>query len=297
MVIVTTRNRDPAVWGTGMLLRELRSLDEEAAAAVLRDLAPGVADPTGQQARDLAGRLGGLPLALHLAGAYLASPFARWASFDSYRKALDSVELPAALRRYRGAGHRCPRHHPADLGPVPRRSGRRRAGRRRRPLLLVLSCYAPATPIPASLLVPAAARRPARPGGAGDVRRRAAPQATTSGRPDAERLRRLREGLHGLSSTGLIDIAGSGGPAGANAVTVHLVVADVNREQAVHHGPGGPGGGLRRGGRAARRRRWRGLDSARARPTGRPGGCLSRTSTPCSSCSPPIWIAPCSGGC
>jgi CRP-like cAMP-binding protein len=151
MVIVTTRNRDPQVWGTGITLRELRPLTDEASAQVLQDLAPEVADPGGHQARDLSRRLGGLPLALHLAGAYLGSPFARWSTFDDYRQALDSVELPEALADIKGPG--------ADIRDNVQRTwdlsldalaaeGRPQA----RPLLLVLSCFAPATPIPAWLL-------------------------------------------------------------------------------------------------------------------------------------------------
>jgi hypothetical protein len=97
ILIVTTRNKDPRSWGHGIALRELAPLDNDAAAMILTDLAPAVPDPDGRQARDLAQRLGGLPLALHLAGSYLASPFARWHTFADYRRALDSVELPAAL--------------------------------------------------------------------------------------------------------------------------------------------------------------------------------------------------------
>ena len=97
MVIVTTRIRDPQVWGTRVTLREPKPLDEEAGAEVLRDLAPEVADPGGAEARELSRRLGGLPLALHLAGTYLGSPFAHWSTFADYRQALDGVELPAAL--------------------------------------------------------------------------------------------------------------------------------------------------------------------------------------------------------
>src|SRR5439155_7048882 len=73
MVIVTSRTRTPQVWGARVTLRELKPLDDEAGAEVLRDLAPEVADPGGQEARELSRRLGGLPLALHLAGAYLGS--------------------------------------------------------------------------------------------------------------------------------------------------------------------------------------------------------------------------------
>ena len=68
MVIVTTRIRGPQVWGTRVTLRELKPLDDEVGAEVRRDLAPEVADPGGHEARELSRRLGGLPLALHLAG-------------------------------------------------------------------------------------------------------------------------------------------------------------------------------------------------------------------------------------
>jgi CRP-like cAMP-binding protein/tetratricopeptide (TPR) repeat protein len=216
MVIVTSRIRDPRVWGSRVTLRELRPLDDEAGAEVLRDLAPEMADPGGHQARELSRRLGGLPLALHLAGAYLGSPFARWSTFDGYREALDGVELPAALTDIEDQG--------ADVHATVQRTwdlsldalaaeGRPQA----RPLLLVLSCFAPATPIPAWLLqLPPLAdllAGPDRPAGYGN---------------GAER-RGLRDGLQGLSRTGLIDVSATGSPAGEQAVTVHPVVADANR--------------------------------------------------------------------
>ena len=215
MVIVTTRVRDPQVWGTRVTLRELKPLDDEAGAEVLRDLAPEVADPGGHEARELSRRLGGLPLALHLAGAYLGSPFARWSSFAGYRQALDGVELPTALTDIEEQG--------ADIHSTVQRTwdlsldalaaeGRPQA----RPLLLVLSCFAPATPIPPWLLqLPPLADLLAGPGHAGQDN-------------GAER-RGLRAGLQGLSRTGLIDISATGSPAGVHAVTVHPVVADANR--------------------------------------------------------------------
>jgi len=213
MVIVTTRIRDPRVWGPGVTLRELKPLEDEAGAEVLRDLAPEVADPGGQEARDLSRRLGGLPLALHLAGAYLGSPFARWSTFAGYRQALDGVELPAALREIEEQG--------ADVHDTVQRTwdlsldalaaeGRPQA----RALLLVLSCFAPATPIPAWLLqLPPLAELLA-----------GKDKQEDHGTERAG----LRAGLQGLSRTGLIDISG-GGPAGVHAVTVHRMVADANR--------------------------------------------------------------------
>jgi len=215
MVIVTTRLRDPQVWGTQVTLRELKPLDDEAGAEVLHDLAPEVADPGGHEARELSRRLGGLPLALHLAGAYLGSPFARWSTFAGYRQALDGVELPAALTDIEEQG--------ADIHATVQRTwdlsldalaaeGRPQA----RPLLLVLSCFAPATPIPAWLLrMPPLAEL---------LADRAGPDKDNG----AER-RGLRAGLQGLSRTGLIEISAGSSPAGVNAVTVHPVVADANR--------------------------------------------------------------------
>jgi CRP-like cAMP-binding protein/tetratricopeptide (TPR) repeat protein len=222
MVIVTTRNRDPQVWGTRVTLRELRPLDEDAGAEVLRDLAPEVPDPGGREARELSARLGGLPLALHLAGAYLGSPFARLTTFGAYRQALDSVELPAGLADLEGPG--------TDLLATVQRTwdlsldalaaeGRPQA----RPLLLVLSCLAPATPIPAWMLqLPPLASLLAGPAGL-----LAGPAGRSPGAPAGG----LRAGLQGLSHTGLIEISGGGGPAGVNAVTVHPVVADANRSR------------------------------------------------------------------
>jgi tetratricopeptide (TPR) repeat protein len=60
------------------------------AAQVLRDLAPEAGDET--EARALAHRLGGLPLTLHLAGAYLHSGVAQWPTFAAYAHALGSAE-------------------------------------------------------------------------------------------------------------------------------------------------------------------------------------------------------------
>jgi CRP-like cAMP-binding protein/tetratricopeptide (TPR) repeat protein len=221
MVIVTTRNRDPQVWGTRVILRELKPLDDDAGAEVLRDLAPDMADPAGQEAQRLSRRLGGLPLALHLAGAYLGSPFARWSSFAAYHDALDSVELPAALDDIEGPGAdtRATLQRTWDLSlDALATEGRPQA----RQLLLVLSCFAPATPIPARLLQP----KPFV-----EMLTHYAGRRASITDENGELLRSLREGLQGLSRTGLIEISGSDGPGGLNAVTVHPVVADVNRRR------------------------------------------------------------------
>jgi NB-ARC domain len=151
VVIVTTRVKDRSIWGPGLAMRELTPLDDDTSAQVLTDLARDISDPGAEQARQLGRRLGGLPLALHLAGAYLASPFARWHTFADYRRALDGVELPTALADLddSGAQARVTIQQTWELSlDALAADGRPQA----RPLLLLLSCYAPATAIPAGLL-------------------------------------------------------------------------------------------------------------------------------------------------
>ena len=216
MVIVTTRNMDPQVWGSWVALRELKPLDDEAGAEVLRDLAPQVPDPHGDEARSLSRRLGGLPLALHLAGSYLGSSVARWSTFDGYHRALDGVELSDALGDLDepGADGRDTIQRTWDLSLDALSAGGRPQAR---PLLLVMSCFAPATGIPAWLLhLPPL------------VNLLAGPASPV----DQEAARRiLDDGLQGLASTGLIEISGRGRVGGLHAVAVHPVVADVNRSR------------------------------------------------------------------
>lgn len=218
IVIVTTRIRDPRVWGHRIVFREIRPLDDATAGQVLTDLAPGVADQ-GSKARELGARLGGLPLALYLAGTYLAAPFARWHDFADYRRALDGPDLPAALYALDdpSAQARATLGRTWDLSlDALAKEGRPQS----RELLHLLSCYAAATAIPGSLL---------RPGPLQAIFAvEAHGSAGTQTADDSER--RLRDGLLGLAAAGLIDIASAGGRS-ADAMTVHPVVADVARSR------------------------------------------------------------------
>jgi tetratricopeptide (TPR) repeat protein len=219
MVIITTRTKDPRVWGPRVNLRELRPLDDATAARVLADLAPGVHDPDRSEATDLGRRLGGLPLALHLAGTCLSSPFARWHSFADYRRALDGTGLPDALADLDdlGSNARSTIRRTWDLSlDALAADGRPQA----RPLLSVLSCYAPATLIPGQLLKAEPLAGMLEPAGRGLERH--------PGNPEAEHERRLRAGLQSLAAVGLIDVVG-GDKAVAAAVLVHPVVADASR--------------------------------------------------------------------
>ncbi len=93
LVLVTSRQREPAAWARG-IVHDVVMLSESEAAQVLRDLAPEAGDQA--QAKALGRRLGGLPLALHLAGSYLGSEFAGRRSFAAYQQALDAGPGAAA---------------------------------------------------------------------------------------------------------------------------------------------------------------------------------------------------------
>jgi tetratricopeptide (TPR) repeat protein len=217
MVMVTTRRRDPRIWGHKVQLRELEPLDDEMAADVLGDLAPLIRDDARKSAEDLGHRLGGLPLALHLAGTYLASPFARWHSFADYLQALDSDGLASALADLDDPSAQArvtiTRTWELSLDALAA-DGRPQA----LPLLFLLSCYAPVTPIPTALLQPHLLSDILLPG-------------DKSMDHGTDWQRRLRDaGLHGLSAVGLIN-ATTDARSADRAVTVHPVVADVNRSR------------------------------------------------------------------
>ncbi|HEV2374139.1 MAG TPA: tetratricopeptide repeat protein [Streptosporangiaceae bacterium] len=218
MVIVTTRRREPRTWGHKVQLRELDPLDDEVAADVLADLAPLIQGDARKPAKDLGHRLGGLPLALHLAGTYLSSPFARWHSFADYLQALDSDGLASALANLEDPSAQArltvTRTWELSLDALTA-DGRPQT----RALLFLLSCYAPLTPIPTSLLQPHLLTDLLGPD-------------DNPGNPETDQQRRLLDaGLYGLSVVGLINATGKPGSAHDRAVTIHPVVADVNRNR------------------------------------------------------------------
>ncbi|MFF0206232.1 FxSxx-COOH system tetratricopeptide repeat protein [Streptomyces sp. NPDC005017] len=152
LLLVTSRNIDPVVWGTQAVLRRVAPLEPAAGGQVLCDAAAHAG--TAQEARELADRLGGLPLALHAVGRYLAAPGSRHRTFTAYATALDT-QLGTLL----GASQ--PRASDPAVGRTLVRytwelsldqlaaDGNSLA----RPVLQLLSLLAPA-PIPVSLLTP-----------------------------------------------------------------------------------------------------------------------------------------------
>lgn len=101
-VLVTSRDRRPAVWARHVIMREVLPISYADGAAVLMALAPGAG--SAAEAQRLANRLGGLPLVLMLVGTYLARTGTGPAlpeshhprSFSEYVAALDT-EFPDAI--------------------------------------------------------------------------------------------------------------------------------------------------------------------------------------------------------
>jgi tetratricopeptide (TPR) repeat protein len=87
LVLITSRNGEQHRWGTSAQLRKVGPLDNAIGAEVLLELAPGRGDRA--EAARLSERLGGVPLALRLAGRYLADPIS-YPTYTAYREALDT---------------------------------------------------------------------------------------------------------------------------------------------------------------------------------------------------------------
>jgi tetratricopeptide (TPR) repeat protein len=199
LVLVTSRIGDPQIWGPMACIHRVGSLDDADGAQVLLDLAPDAGDAS--QAAQLSSRLGGLPLALHQAGTYLGSPFAAHRTFEAYGEALEA-RFGQLLGRADEDRARVTGTWELSLTGLTAQ-GRGQA----RPLLRLLSCFAPATPIPAGLLEPEVLGR--RYGGLAGV----------------------EDGLSGLLATGLIEVRASAG-GGPPSVLVHPLVAETTRQRA-----------------------------------------------------------------
>ncbi|HEX6509376.1 MAG TPA: tetratricopeptide repeat protein, partial [Chloroflexota bacterium] len=146
LVMITTRNGDESCWPEADMI-PVGVLAPEASADVLMDLAPAAGGR--EDALALAARLGYLPLALRLSGMHLRQEFTSWRSFEEYRNALESKGVVPVI----GASEK----------PDPRMVVTRTwemsldalgsAGLpQARPLLWLLSCYAPGARIPEEMI-------------------------------------------------------------------------------------------------------------------------------------------------
>jgi hypothetical protein len=87
LIVVTSRTAEERAWGPMAQVHRIGPLQDPDGAQALLDLAPGAGDAA--HAAALSSRLGGLPLALHQAGTYLASPFGAQRTFEAYGQALE----------------------------------------------------------------------------------------------------------------------------------------------------------------------------------------------------------------
>ncbi|WP_433074667.1 tetratricopeptide repeat protein [Dactylosporangium sp. CA-052675] len=215
LVLVTSRIGRPEVWGGARTMVELTPLTVADAAQVLLDLAPGAGDrPAAQR---LARDLGCLPLALHLAGANLGSPFPIWPTFDEYREAFHERGVQPVLAAPGVGGD--PAEPRANVTLTWEMSLSALDGQglaHCRTLLRVLSHFAPAVPVPQMLLHTEPVR--ALLGGDGTADR------------DALAVRRVVQNtLEGLAAHGLVDRLDRPAPDGARMFMLHPLVAEAGR--------------------------------------------------------------------
>ncbi|WP_147467561.1 tetratricopeptide repeat protein [Streptomyces sp. Ag82_O1-15] len=211
VVIVTTRNGGDPSWGTGALLLPVKSLQADKAAEVLLDHTGDAAGPT-VDARELARRLGGLPLALHVAGSYLAEVMGMPdafkgpetpGTFAAYVRAMEGGSAPADAQQA-----------VAETWRMSIELMRRRGFTETDRLLEVLAAFSDA-PIPHTLLL-----RPAALASAVDV----------FSQINGPMLWRM---LKELASLGLLDLVSSAhSPDDVVAVRLHPLIRDLSRTAA-----------------------------------------------------------------
>ena len=226
LMLISSRDsgedRHEDLWPIEARLMKVPGLSDSEGARVLRDLAPHAGDMS--QAKALANRLGGLPLALRLAGRYLSSKYVDYGSFEAFRLAL--VKDPKVIQEIDRGGD------PDTLGRVmvmftwelSLNALAKRGLPQARPLLRLLSCYASPLPIPLSLLK-------------AEILDRLLTGPADLGSPPAATSAPVSRVLNGLDSVGLID---SVLLRDNNALRVHPVIADTNRSYLLERGPTDP---------------------------------------------------------
>jgi tetratricopeptide (TPR) repeat protein len=161
LILVTTRDGRPDSWGPGANLIPVTELTPADGARVLIDLAPHAGSP--DDAARLSQRLAGLPLALNLAGSYLASvreipagmtDRSTVRTFSGYLAYLDQRFLSHAGEQPIPGQQRGPAFDVtiSTTWEISLDHLQRRGLHAARPLLRLLSCFGPA-PIPYVVLV------------------------------------------------------------------------------------------------------------------------------------------------
>lgn len=232
-VLVTSRIGSPDVWASPARMVRLAPLSESGGRDMLIDTARlrNVSEEDREHAVRLANRLGGVPLALWLAGRYLSLPASSISRFDDYNAALDR-DFPDMIDRAAatsGAGG-----WDGDLSQLVMQTWEisldfldRQGIPHARTLMRILSCFA-ARPVPVKLLSPKVLSRTC-----GDF---SGPWSEVA----------LERALNALSDLGLVYVGVEGGdefsssdlysrpffPKGKHrCIAVHPLVAEVNAAQ------------------------------------------------------------------
>ncbi|WP_162907223.1 tetratricopeptide repeat protein [Allorhizocola rhizosphaerae] len=151
LVLLTSRVGSHRVWGDAAVVIDVSPLGEANAARMLLDLAP--AGGTEHEARSLARRLAGLPLALNMAGRGLGWEFARWSSFRAYVDELNADGIGEVAEPDDGMGTASdPRRTVMSTYELSLDSLAGKGISQARPLLRLLSCFASTVAIPVSVL-------------------------------------------------------------------------------------------------------------------------------------------------
>jgi tetratricopeptide (TPR) repeat protein len=197
MVLVTSRISDATLWGRHATVHVVPALNEQDGAQVLLDLAPAAGSVA--QARQLSIRLGGLPLALHHAGSYLASSFSDERTFTSFQDSLEQQFGRVMSRRGIDDRSTVMATWELSLGALDRKG----IGDAR-PLLRILSCFAAASPVPYRVL-------------------------QGIGHSDALASDSLSDTLSALVAVGLLETRASFADENRTDVLVHPLVAETQR--------------------------------------------------------------------
>jgi tetratricopeptide (TPR) repeat protein len=210
LVVVTSRVGDPVVWGSRVSVVGLGMLDSDSAARMLLDRMGLLGE--GDQlrlAREVAARLGYLPLALHLAGSYLGSGLAE-VGLAGFLEVLEARSLRMLDLGAPGWGVNDPRRQVLSTWEISLDALAAQGRPQARELLRVLSFLAPGAVVPVAML---------------DSQVIAAAGVFTTGDGRAEA---VAAGLGGLRAVGLVDSV-QAGPSGGDGVVVHPLVAEISR--------------------------------------------------------------------
>ncbi|MFE4640616.1 tetratricopeptide repeat protein [Streptomyces sp. NPDC056730] len=203
LVLVTSRDGQPGTWGDHAVLHRLTPLGDGHGADVLLDLA-GPSAGSREEAAELARRLGGLPLALHTVGRYLAAVGQRPARFRDAGETATFAEFRASLADGGAFPHAGTATALAGIWRMSLDLLTERGHRCVRPLLEVLANFADA-PVPLILADPAVLGE----------------DEAFEGVSGAE----IWAALQALAGLGLVDLAAANG---VDTVALHPLVRDAH---------------------------------------------------------------------